>query len=289
MSQVLHVPVDYARINGSLGSILAGGSGVQGREQTSVTDRFVIKDKLGSGGMGVVYRAFDRDRGVDVALKTLRSFDGDALYRFKKEFRALADIVHPNLVSLHELLSIGDEWFFTMELVEGISFLEHVRPYLHLRSDTSTGERTPGSDESSGGDLTSPTLESSAGQASVSQREALAAADLLADRFVAAVRQLVEAVQAIHQAGKLHRDIKPSNVLVTPDGRVVLCDFGLIAEAREIDRTIEAHTVGSYEEVVRRKSTEEPPPMLNVDERVAPLLRELCIRLLAIDETERPG
>src|SRR5687767_241641 len=91
-------------------------------------DRFQLGENLGSGGTGVVYRAHDRRLGHDVALKLLRNASARDLYRFKREFRILADLVHPNLVALHELHTAGDEWFFTMELIDGVPFIDRVRP-----------------------------------------------------------------------------------------------------------------------------------------------------------------
>jgi hypothetical protein len=92
------------------------------------TDRFVVRRRLGEGAVGVVYHATDTERGLDIALKTLRKVDALGLYRFKREFRALADVVHPNLAALYELMSEAGEWFFTMELVDGVDFLTDIRP-----------------------------------------------------------------------------------------------------------------------------------------------------------------
>ena len=82
------------------------------------TDRFQIQRRLGAGGFGVVYEAFDQERESVVALKTLKNVTPEALYRFKREFRSLAGITHRNLVQLYELVSRDDEWFFTMERID---------------------------------------------------------------------------------------------------------------------------------------------------------------------------
>ena len=102
--------------------------------------RFEVRRRLGSGGMGDVYEAFDRETGWTVALKTLRRLDGESLYRFKNEFRALADVNHPNLVTLYELLNLGEEWVFTMEFVEGVHYLAYVR---HRAFDGGNERRAP--------------------------------------------------------------------------------------------------------------------------------------------------
>ena len=73
--------------------------------------------------MGAVFRAHDRARGHDVALKVLPELDATALLRFKNEFRALHDIQHENLVRLYELHEEQGTWFFTMQLVEGSELL----------------------------------------------------------------------------------------------------------------------------------------------------------------------
>ena len=97
------------------------------RQDFAGTARFEIRRRLGHGGFGTVYEALDRERGVPVALKLLHAAKPTALYRFKREFRTLADLTHPNLIVLDELFSEGDRWFFTMELIRGQPIVEYIR------------------------------------------------------------------------------------------------------------------------------------------------------------------
>jgi len=157
------------------------------------TSRFALQRKLGSGGFGTVYESYDREQHQTVALKVLRRTDPAFLYRFKREFRALVDIRHRNLVELYELFQQREFWFFTMELVRGVNFLEYVEH--RNRSTITTGH---------------------------------AACNI--DRLRAALLQLTDGILALHSARMLHRDIKPGNVLISRDGRVRLLDFGLVRE-----------------------------------------------------------
>jgi predicted Ser/Thr protein kinase len=164
--------------------------------------RFELRGELGSGGMGYVHRVLDRQRGEEVALKSLRAQSARDIYRFKREFRSLADLTHPNLVMLHELFSVGEQWMFTMELVDGVPFHRWARNALGAPVDVA--------------------------------------------RLRRALVQLADGLAAIHAAGKLHRDLKPNNVLVEKDGRVVILDFGLVADASlPVDRTHLETAVGT--------------------------------------------
>jgi hypothetical protein len=95
---------------------------------TLCAGRFVITQRLGAGGMGVVYAAHDTQRRSMVALKTLPLLDAAAIYGLKSEFRSVADLTHPNLVRLHELFADADQFFFSMELVDGQPFVRWLRP-----------------------------------------------------------------------------------------------------------------------------------------------------------------
>ncbi len=168
--------------------------------------RFTIRRRLGAGGMGVVYEAIDHERDEPVALKTILGVSPSAMYRFKREFRALADVTHPNLICLHDLFSEGEQMFFTMEFIDGVDVVDYIR--------------TPPDGE-----------------------PAEDARDNLLARLRHCVRQLTKAVGAVHAAGKLHRDIKPSNVLVTQQGRLVVLDFGLVSES--VAETLRSTTAGN--------------------------------------------
>ncbi len=190
-----------------------------------------------------MYRALDRERGIPVALKVLRRVDPAGLYRFKHEFRALADVTHPNLVTLYELLSVEDEWFFTMEYLVGSDLITFVRggnpSFAESEATTNAlAERLARADATSHDLATPATADTVSGNAPGEPSPSAPhgpASDQLRDpeqlaRLRTAFTQLAEGVMALHRAGHLHRDIKPSNVIVSPEGRLVVLDFGLITE-----------------------------------------------------------
>ncbi|HEU5074878.1 MAG TPA: protein kinase, partial [Polyangiaceae bacterium] len=259
--------------------------------------RFEIVRRLGDGGMGVVYEAFDAERRESVALKTLHHLEPAGIYQLKSEFRVLADVSHPNLVRLHELFADDQTCFFTMDLVTGVQFDTWVEE-LRRRPSTNLSELCD-----------SPWLEP----------------------LRAALAQLVEAVAALHAFGKLHRDLKPSNVMLTHTGQLIVLDFGLtIAPAADpgLDGELQGAFSGtpaymapeqvlglrvsaasdwyalgvmlfqaltgslpfqgSFHEIATAKQLRSAPPVAALFPDAPDDLAELCARLLATDPDERP-
>ena len=83
--------------------------------------------ELGSGGLGAVYEVEQPGTGHRVALKLLKSISSEKQPRLKREFRRVAEIVHPNLATVYELESAQNRLFFTMELVRGEPFTDALR------------------------------------------------------------------------------------------------------------------------------------------------------------------
>jgi eukaryotic-like serine/threonine-protein kinase len=169
--------------------------------------RFEVLAPLGRGGFGSVYEARDLVSEQRVALKELGRANPDNLARFKQEFRALSGLHHPNLVGLKELFEQDGRWFILMELIEGRDLISYVRDELASDNDNARGY-----DEK---------------------------------RLRAALRGVAEGLTALHEFGVLHRDLKPSNVCVTPEGRAVLLDFGLVTSVDPARQSTHALGMGT--------------------------------------------
>lgn len=198
----------------------------------ALSRRFELRERLGEGGMGVVYRAWDRTLGKEVALKRMHEIGTLHVQRLKFEFRARSALQHNNLVQLFELFIEGDDCFFTMELVDGTDLERWVRIGERVEPPAS-GPRQPAGP---GDPRTATTIASGhhAPRAFDSSVRELAVRTPKADldvpavvRLRAAFAELSLGLAVLHDAGIVHRDVKPANVRVTPRGRVVLLDFGL--------------------------------------------------------------
>jgi hypothetical protein len=251
----------------------------------------VLLRELGEGGVGCVYLAQDRQTGESLALKKLSRVDAKSVLRFKREFRSLANMEHPNLVRLYDLEREPDgTWFLTMEYVPGVDLVSHLRPNGAPAPDWSTDSA----------------------------------------RVFSSFRQLARGVGALHGAGMLHRDLKPSNVLVSND-RVLVLDFGLVrgigeqdarvteegmvsgtpaymapeqACAQALDEAADWYAFGvmlyetlagelpfdgSLLQIMRQKVDCDPKPIAELEPDAPRALTDLCMALLRRKPEERPN
>ena len=218
-----------------------------------VIGEFELLSRLGQGGMGVVYRAWQPSLGRQVALKCmLRSGDPKAEARFAREIRALGRVEHPGVVKVFTSGSEADQWFFAMELVEGAD-LARVCEQLSGRKvtevdDTSWREaltsacakarssEVPLSDSEQTADRLAKarTATEEAGEEDSEVVGAAVRGPGYVAEVVEIIQQVAEAADALHEAGIVHRDIKPGNIMVARDGKKpVLMDLGLAQLADE--------------------------------------------------------
>jgi serine/threonine protein kinase len=168
--------------------------------------KYILVKELGRGGMGVVYKAWQTDLRRVVALKLLSSRStssvginpsatDDEVKRFYREAQTAAKLKHPNIVSIFEVGQHNAHYFLTMEFIEGATLERWVRSG-KLKAEAEAGPRA-------------------------------SRAGALPRRAAEVVRDVALAVQAAHDQNIIHRDLKPQNILMDPDGRPHVTDFGL--------------------------------------------------------------
>jgi formylglycine-generating enzyme required for sulfatase activity len=164
---------------------------------------FELRGELGRGGMGIVYRAFQRSLNREVAIKVLPpllALDRHMLERFRNEASIGAALVDSHILPVHDIQDVQGVPVIVMPLIEG----GDLSKIIHDRSGAKKGALSADPHP----------------WAALDDRAYL-------NRILPLLDRVVAAVAALHRRGVLHRDIKPSNVLVDKEGNAWLSDFGL--------------------------------------------------------------
>ncbi len=156
-------------------------------QRTNLRDRYELREVLGRGGMGVVYKAYDRVMGREVALKTILDIDNPAtLQLFYQEWSILAIMVHPNVINIYDIGEFEENGvkkpFFVMPLLPGVTM------------DRLIKDGSP---------------------------------RLSVQGVLEIITQAALGLHAAHEQGLVHHDVKPSNIFVMDDNSVKIIDFGI--------------------------------------------------------------
>ncbi|HEY0134780.1 MAG TPA: serine/threonine-protein kinase, partial [Nannocystis sp.] len=208
------------------GSEQVSGDSMPSAPRKALLGRYSLLRKLGEGGMGVVYSAYDEELDRRVAIKLLRVSSGgdtEAASRMLREAQLMAKLSHPNVVQVYDVGVVSRRVFLAMEFVQGVT----LREWLH---GTPTAPRP----------VPRPWPE-----------------------VLAIYIQAGQGLAAAHAAGLVHRDFKPDNVLVGTDGRARVLDFGLArsdAHADDLGVSTERNddSLESTRSRQSRRSSEQP-------------------------------
>ena len=181
--------------------------------------------ELGHGGQGYVWEAEDLTLHRQVALKLLphaASFSGKARLRFEREAEVTSKLEHPGLCTVYEVGEDDGIPFIAMQLVEGWPLDKRIKTaQAGAAEDPTISHVLVDPDSTTDGDGGTKKVES----------HALSPATPTKRREVFAICRLIEsaarALHAAHEVGLIHRDVKPGNIMMTPEGKAVVLDFGL--------------------------------------------------------------
>jgi serine/threonine protein kinase len=234
---------------------------------------FRIEKQVGRGGLGAVFRAVDTRTGATVALKLMPpGSDPLAATRLQREFAALRELSHPNIVRVLDVGVLDSVPWLEMEFVDGMI----LREWLTIAGEPQPLEPDFEENTTEGVDLDVLFDEPDSGAllAAARARRMSFATGIEAmltpeeqeeqntpERLLAlceSLAQVCDGLAFIHQRGLVHRDLKPSNILVTPARRAILVDFGLVKDAFDDRITDHGRVVGTYRYMAPEQAMDEP-------------------------------